>query len=743
MTRKNNHKLRNKPAARKKQKKSRSTDAGLQLLEQKVTNVLVNQKKPISLSDIAAAIHLSRKERPRLASLLEEMTTRKKLHKKGKRFILAGGKDLLRATLDLTAKGFGFATADNQAPKEKDIFIAARDLNGASHGDTIMVAITQLARGRREGRVIQVLSRAITSLCGIFNANGTNGYVTPDNDRLPYTVLVGKGNTSNAEDGMAVVVEITDYGNERQSPQGKIVEILGDPYNTDVQIRMAIIEAKLRDHFPDAVIAEAEKLQPLTTCSDDRQDLQHIPHVTIDGADARDFDDAIAVEQTATGFILYVSIADVSHYVKPGSVIDQEAYSRGTSVYLPDRVLPMLPERLSNNLCSLVPEQPRPAFTAILHFDNAGHRIKEHYTKSLIKSRRRFTYSTVHHLLYLQEQELLQEHADLLPMLEHAKTLTTLLAQQRTQRGSLGFNIPEASIQVDQGKVTAITLSERNQAHMLIEECMLAANEAVAETLATRDRQVLFRIHEDPDPIKLQSFVDVCKALGVMLPTTAKTPAWFADVIAGTAGTPREYVINNLLLRTMQQARYAAENSGHFGLAADYYLHFTSPIRRYPDLVAHRALHALLRHQTGDTRLLPQSSGHNALVEAGKQLSGCERKAIKVERNVHARLAAVYMKDKVGEQYPAVISGVTSFGLFVELQKCFISGAIPVQTMENDYYLHDAKRHRLIGERTNRIYQLGDTVEVILDHVDILSKRITFSLAATEKSKADSSLEQG
>ncbi len=267
---------------------------------------------------------------------------------------------------------------------------------------------------------------------------------------------------------------------------------------------------------------------------------------------------------------------------------------------------------------------------------------------------------------------------------------------------------------------------------------MLAANEAVAKTLATRDRQVLFRIHEDPDPVKLQSFVDVCKALGVMLPTTEKSPAWFAEVIAGTAGTPREYVINNLLLRTMQQARYSAENSGHFGLAADFYLHFTSPIRRYPDLIAHRALHALLRHQTVDTRLLPQSSGHNALVEAGKELSGCERKAVKVERNVHARLAAVYMKDKVGEQYPAVISGVTSFGLFVELQKYFISGAIPLQTMKNDYYLHDAKRHRLIGERTNRIYQLGDTLEVILDHVDILSKRITFSLVAAKKSKEDS-----
>ncbi|MBM9514088.1 ribonuclease R [Desulfogranum marinum] len=732
MTRKNNHRLRNKSAARKNHRKSRSTDSSMPLIEQKVTNILVNQKKPISLSDIAAAIHLSRKERPRLAKLLEEMTTKKKLQKKGKRFCLAFGKDLVRAKLDLTAKGFGFATVKNQAPKEKDIFIAARDLNGASHGDTILVAITHFARGRREGRVIQVLSRAITSLCGIFNASGTSGYVTPDNDRLPYTVLIGKDNTSNAEDGMAVVVEIIDYGNERQSPQGKITQILGDPYNTEVQIRMAILEAKLRDHFPDAVIAQAEKLQPLTTCSDDRQDLQHIPHVTIDGADARDFDDAIAVEQTATGFTLYVSIADVSHYVKPGSAIDQEAYARGTSVYLPDRVLPMLPERLSNNLCSLVPEKPRPAFTAILRFDKTGHRIDEQYTKSLIKSRRRFTYSTIYQLLYQQDQLLLQQHADLLPMLENAKTLTTLLAGQRARRGSLGFNIPEPSIQVAQGKVTTITLSERNQAHMLIEECMLAANEAVAETLATHGRQALFRIHENPDPTKVESFVDVCKALAVIIPTTAKTPAWFAEVIATTAGTPREYVINNLLLRTMQQARYAAENTGHFGLAAEYYLHFTSPIRRYPDLIAHRALHALLRRETGDTRLLPQSSGYNALVEAGKNLSGCERKAITVERNVHARLAAVYMRDKVGEQYPAVISGVTSFGLFVELQKEYISGAIPVQTMKDDYYLHDAKRHRLIGERTNRIFQLGDTVEVTLDHVDILSKRITFSLATAE-----------
>lgn len=720
--------------------KARKTQPGPQA---KILALLIRKGQLLSLTEISTGMGLQKKDRPQLLATLKEMIESGKLSKKGKRYGVAGGKTgkagLIRATLDLTSKGFGFATSENQSAREKDIFIAARNLNGASHGDTVLVAVTDFSRGRREGRVEKIVTRSVTSLCGIFNGSGGKGYVTPDNDRLPYTVLIDKPHTLNAENGSAVTVEIIDYGRDGQNPTGKVVEILGDPYDPTVQINMAIVEQKLRTAFPKPVLSETQHLKPLTACDNDRKDLLEVAHVTIDGADARDFDDAICVEKDEQGFTLYVSIADVSHYVAPDSALDKEAYQRGTSVYLPDRVLPMLPERLSNDLCSLVPNQPRPAFTAILTFDHAGNRIKERYAKSLICSRQRFTYSTVNSILYLEDKKQQEEFADLLPMLKNAKQLAALLSRQRTERGCLGFNIPEPAIQVEQGKISGISVSRRNMAHMLIEEFMLAANEAVAETLDKAERNVLFRIHEAPDPTKLESFMEVCKALTVPLPKGEKNPSWFAQVIRETEHTDREYVINNLLLRTMQQARYAPENSGHFGLAAKYYLHFTSPIRRYPDLVAHRALQAFLLHQPDSQQLVPQREGASGLTEAGKELSLCERRAIKAERNVHARLAVLFMRDKIGEQFTGIISGISSFGIFVELEEYFISGAVPLSSMDHDYFLHDAKRHRLLGERTRIMYQLGDRLDVILENTDILSKRITFSLAPTNTTDAISS----
>ena len=543
----------------------------------------------------------------------------------------------------------------------------------------------------------------------------------------PTPLLIRRGDELAARDGMAVVAAITDYGSERQGPTGRIVEILGDARQVSVQIRMAIIQSALRETFPAEVEAEAARLAEVRECTEGRVDLRHLPHVTIDGETARDFDDAICIEQTADGFTLHVSIADVSHYVPVGSAIDREAYLRGTSVYLPDRVLPMLPERLSNDLCSLVPDQDRPAFTATLRFDRQGRRIGEHYARSLIRSHQRFTYTTVNQLLYLQDPEVRAAHADLVPMLELAKQLTALLKSRRVERGSLEFNIPETQVTLDGEQVAAITLAERNQAHLLIEDCMLAANEAVAETLATAKRPVLYRIHERPDPVKLETFTDAAKALGLHLPQSEVDPAWFAQVIKQAHRSPAEYIVNNLLLRTMQQARYSPENAGHFGLAAAFYLHFTSPIRRYPDLVAHRVLQALLTGQTAHTAAPVPGEG-KTLAEAGLHLSQCERKAIDIERNVHSRCAALFLMDRVGETFGAIISGVTAFGLYIALDGCYISGMVPLTSMTDDYYLHDSRRYRLIGERSNRMYQLGDRVQVRLENVDLFNKRLSFSL---------------
>ena len=649
------------------------------------------------------------------------------LSRKKKKWLITDRANLVKAKLTLNAKGFGFAVLEGDSPKKQDdIFIPPHAMGEASHGDTVLVRILPGSRGRSEGRIIQVLARGFKRVCGVYTEGGKTGYVTPDNDKMPFTVLIKRANAANATNGLAVLVKIIDYGSKHRVPEGKVLEILGDPNSPLVQIRMAIEQFGLARTFPANVEKAAAQLTEITDCKDGRKDLRYIRHVTIDGATAKDFDDAIAVQKTKNGFRLFVSIADVSSYVKPGSIIDEEAYKRGTSVYLPDLVLPMLPERLSNNLCSLVPDQDRPAFTAILDFDNKGVRTGATFTKSLIRSHQRFTYDTVNKILYLREKKQRGQYKSLVPMLEKAKKLASLLAGQRTARGALGFTIPEAMITMDGDSIAAVGRSERNRAHLLIEECMLAANEAVAETLDYASTPVLFRVHEKPDPTKVTQFTEAAKALGLQLPKTENTPSWFARVLAAAKDSPAEYVVNNLLLRTMQRARYTSENLAHFGLAAPFYLHFTSPIRRYPDLVAHRALQTFL---TGNGK--KPLSGETTLDEAGAFLSSRERVAVDIERNVQARLSVLFLQDRLTEHFDAIISGVTSFGLFVELLEYFISGAVPIAALDDDYYNFDSRGHKLVGERSANTYQLGQLVRVQLDHVDMLSKRITFSLVDT------------
>ncbi|MBM9537848.1 ribonuclease R [Desulfobulbus alkaliphilus] len=703
------------------------------MLQSKILTLLAEHDQALTITAIMEKLRFSPDHLPLLHKALLYLVENGTLEKKGSRFGLPAQPAALSATLDLNAKGFGFALIEGEDTGGRDVFIPPHQLNGASHGDHILVMITGTSRNRREGRVVRIVSRAVTRLCGLFTATAKGGHVLPDDNRLPYTLLIRAGDDRGAADGVAVLAEITDYGSERQGPSGRVVEILGDPRSVAVQLRMAIFQSGLRDRFPAEVEAEAAGLTAVTTCSGDRVDLRHLPHVTIDGETAKDFDDAICVEKTTEGFTLHVSIADVAHYVRPGSPIDREAYLRGTSVYLPDTVLPMLPERLSNDLCSLVAHQDRPAFTATLTFDHQGRRISQHYRKSMIRSRQRFTYTTVYQLLNRIAPEMQAPHADLLAMLDQARQLTALLKKQRMARGSLEFNIPEPQVTLENDHVASISLAERNEAHMLVEDCMLAANEAVAETLAKAQQTVLFRIHEYPDPTKLEAFTDTVRALGLIIPEAEVNPAWFARVIRQAHNAPAEYIVNTLLLRTMQQARYSPENVGHFGLAASFYLHFTSPIRRYPDLIAHRVLHALLTGQSNEIHDLPCPEEDKDPVRAGLHLSQCERKAIDAERNAHARMAALFLLDRIGDHFTAIISGVTSSGLYIALDGNFISGSIPLNSMTDDYYLFDARRHRLIGEHSNTVYQLGNRVIVRLDHVDLAGKRLIFSLTSGEQ----------
>ncbi|GAB4342460.1 MAG: ribonuclease R [Desulfobulbaceae bacterium] len=686
------------------------------------------------LGEIILGLQLPRHERKNIKELLEQLEQRGKIKRRKNTYALAAEAGLVRAVLDLTPRGFGFALVDGVGVKGKDPFISPGNLGGASHGDTILIRLLP-TRGRRpEARVVKILERGVSRICGIYSTGGRNrGFVAPDNERLPYTVFIPARERNNAPDGAAVLVEITDYGTGGQPPRGRIVEVLGDPMTAPVQIRMAIEQFELPLTFPDDVLRESRALEPLTECAADREDLRRLPHVTIDGETAKDFDDAICVERVKKGFRLHVSIADVSHYVRTGSAIDREAYRRGTSVYFPDRVLPMLPERLSNDLCSLVPDEDRPAFTAILDFDKKGRRIGQRYCRSMIRSKQRFTYTQVRDIVYDRNPAQRREHASLLPMLEAAAELADLLREQRDRRGSIGFNIPEPEIRLENDHVASIARAERNQAHQLIEECMLAANEAVAETMEKEGQEVLYRIHEEPDPEKVQTFIEATASMGLPLPGGEHTPAWFAGIVREAAHSPAEYVINNLMLRTMQQARYSPGNAGHFGLAASHYLHFTSPIRRYPDLVAHRALWNLLtrdRKNVQPLRLLPEKK---QLDEAGLHLSARERVSVDVERNIQSRLSALYLSERVGEEFDGIISGVGPFGLYVELLESFISGAVPVGEMKDDYYILDTRAHRFIGEHTGRTHQMGDLVRVRLERVDMAGWRITFSLVGAKE----------
>ncbi len=697
-------------------------------LQASILTLLTGQEKPLTADEIANALYLHHTQSSLLRKTLGQMLAAGTLLKKGKPFTAADKPEQLQGTLDLTSKGFGFVTPEGEQIKGgKDVYIAQQNLNTAGPGDTVLIAIIgSTSRGRREGRVLRIMHRAVTRICGVYNLTAVGGQVLPDDSRLPYALFIPQGEDLDAQDGMAVVAEITHYGSQQQGPTGRVTEVLGDPRQAGVQIRMAIQQFSLHEQFPVAAEEEASRLLPVTQAQGDRIDLRHVLHVTIDGEDARDFDDAICVERRKDGFVLYVSIADVGFYVQPGSSIDQEAYLRGTSIYLPDRVLPMLPERLSNDLCSLMPDTDRPAFTAVLEFDNTGQRMAERYHKSLIRSKKRLTYTTVNQILSDHDQEVRSAHAELVPMLEQANHLAALLNNHRARRGSLDFNLPEPVISLQGDRVVNISQAERYEAHLLIEAFMLAANEAVAESLSKAKLPVLYRIHEPPDPAKLETFTDAAHALGIHTPRSAMGPSWFAQIIAQAKHSPSEYIVNSLLLRTLQQARYSPENTGHFGLAAPYYLHFTSPIRRYPDLIAHRVLQALLTGTAGQP-LTPQQK--TDLVEAGTHLSQCERKAIDVERNIHARCSALYLLDQVGNVFTGIISGVSASGLYIMLDDSFISGMIPLSSMTDDYYLYDSRRYRLIGENRHQIYQLGNRVHVRLDRVDLLDKQLSFSPA--------------
>ena len=708
------------------------------LLEQEILAYLYQEKDPQSMSHIMGALSLAKADRKILTNLLADMCRQNiiscsKSRKAGEFYTLLKEDVLVEGVVEVHPRGFGFAILGDKpgslaqkADKSlrQDPFIAPDNLGSAHQGDRALFRLIPKKRGRTEAIVIKVIQRAATVLVGTYEAGRQTSLVIPEDERFLFSVLVHRKDSCGARNGDAVVVEVTDFKTGKRNPSGRIIEVLGDPLDIEVQAEIVIRKHKLPHKFSDKALQEADMYADTMPEEKGRLDLRPIPHVTIDGETARDFDDAVAVEKTPKGWRLYVSIADVSYYVKPGSALDGEAYERGTSVYFPNRVIPMLPERLSNNLCSLVPNEPRPAFTAIIEFDRQGKRLAQKFSKSIITSHHRLTYTIVKQLLVDKDNALVNKYSDILAQLQEMALLAAVLEKKRLDRGSIGFSIPEAQVLIDaEHQVSDVIRAERNMAHKLIEEFMLAANEAVAFKLASEDFPTLYRIHESPDDVKIKEFTAFARTLGLHLPADGGSPKWFGKVLTLVAGSPKEYIVNNILLRTMQRARYSPENVGHFGLAAAYYTHFTSPIRRYPDLIVHRTLFTLLSKKKGGS-----ASPAPDLQQAGDFLSDRERAAVGADREMTERLQVRFMAEKIGESFEGIVSGVTAFGLFIELLDHFVSGAIEIAKLKGDFYHFDDKNYRLIGTRTNKIFQVGDIIRVKVESVDKRRRRINFVL---------------
>ena len=693
---------------------------------QSILSVLKTAGHPLYMREIIHNLHLPPEKRKTAKKLLKELVRSGDVTLlKGNRYGLTRQMKLITGTITIHPDGFGFVQSQDR--EQPDVFIPPRKLKGAVHGDMVTARIEKDTAKGPEGAVIRINERSVQEVVGIFHAGRNLGVVIPENERLRFEILIPNPKKYGNIDGMAVVARILHFSKTGTTAEGEIVKVLGDPESIEVQSQIVINKYQLPNKFSKPAMLQAEEL-PESIRKEDlsgRKDIRQLPLVTIDGENAKDFDDAVHVKKTRSGFVLTVAIADVSHYVEKGSSLDSDALERGTSVYFPDRVIPMLPEKLSNGLCSLVPEQDRLAMVARISFDKDGNVKRASFFKAVMRSHYRFTYKLVQKLLDGQDKKLLNRHKKFLKTIREMEELAKLLMKKRQERGSIDFDLPEPEVILGlTGELESIVLRERSMAHRIIEEFMIAANEAVARFLSQRNIPVLYRIHEPPEREKIDDLVEYLRSLGYNIKTPKKIdPFWFQKILGMVEGKPEEYVINSMLLRSMNQAVYSPENKGHFGLASPTYLHFTSPIRRYPDLVVHRVLKGNLRR----IRKRPVYSKEE-LIPLGEHLSRRERIAMEAEREMLERLKIRYMEDKIGEQFHGIITGVTSFGMFVELKEIFISGVVRLVDMADDYYEFDSKRHLLRGKRTGKIYRLGQEIVLRLIGINKARRHLNFEI---------------
>jgi ribonuclease R len=704
-------------------------------LKQQVLALLADIGKPMAVRELIRRLALPKGGRQELKPALRQLLTDGEILKiRGGRIGLPSHMNLVVGRLSCNQAGYGFVIPEGA--KRGDLYISAVNMKEALHGDRVVARLERMTPKGAEGRIIRVLERGIARLVGRYEEDGRfGGHVVPFDRRVLHELSIPPGDDMGARAGEMVTAEITRPPTATRNPGGRVVAVLGRLEDPGVDLKVVMAKFDLPDVFPAEVEAEAAQVPQEVTEADleGRTDFRSWPTVTVDPETARDHDDAISLTKKANGhWQLAVHIADVAHYVRPGTLLDQEAYLRGTSVYFPDRVVPMLPHALSSNICSLLDGVLRLTQTVVMDLDSRGRVTDAQFHDGVIRSAGRMSYQQVQKIVD-GDTELRQRFAPLVTLFEQMDELAALMRKRRYERGSLDFDIPEPKLVLNAaGEMTGITATERLGSMKVIEEFMLAANEAVAAELDRTATPALFRVHEPPDPERVMEFCELVASLGYRIPTNLEEirPQDFQLVLRQIFGKPEEKLVSYLLLRTMKLARYHEANLGHFGLATKMYAHFTSPIRRYPDLVVHRALRAL---RAGET---PAEDPQNPLPEMGLYLSDRERKADDAERELIEWKKVRFMADKLGEVFSGYVTGVQSFGLFVELEEVFVQGLVHVSSMTDDYYLFNEKAHTLKGENTKKTYRLGDRVEVQVARVDLGRRQIDFVLLDVVKKAA-------
>lgn len=682
---------------------------------------------PMKIKEIAIVLQIPREQRDDLKEVLDVLVEEGKisLSKRGK--YSKGQAVRLKGVFQANARGFGFVTPEDGA---EDVFIPEENISGAFQGDQVEYIITAAPSGRRrEGKIVRILSHSVVHIVGLYEKSKNFGFVRPDNQRYLKDIYIPAGKEKGAMNGHKVVVELTSYGGENMKPEGTVVEIIGHINDPGTDILSVVMDAGIPTEFSEKVLNQAVRVSKEVSEADraGRKDLRDWLMVTIDGEDAKDLDDAVSLQTIDGNYVLGVHIADVTNYVQENSALDREAFERGTSVYLADRVIPMLPHKLSNGICSLNAGEDRLALSCIMTFDQAGEMIDHEIVETVIHVDKRMSYNGVAKILDGNTEETGTDQ-EIVSMLLSMKKLSDILRERRGRRGSIDFDFPETKVILDEnGKPVDIRPYERNGATKIIEDFMLMANETVAEEYYWRELPFIYRTHEVPDEDKIRKLSTFINNFGYHIHVRNEVrPKEIQKLLDKVDGTPEEALISRLTLRSMKQARYTTENTGHFGLAAKYYTHFTSPIRRYPDLQIHRIIKENLRGRLNEDRI---SHYEEILSRVAAQCSDRERRAEEAEREVVKMKKAEYMRSHIGEEYDGVISGVTKWGVYVELANT-VEGLVHVADMRDDHYEFAEQTYELVGEHSGKTYKLGQTVRVRVADADKLQRTVNFEIVS-------------